>query len=237
MSQSEPMPERRKFLAAIGTTGALVAVPGASAQTKPASGNAAQSAAPHAYVFFSTHEAAFVKAAVDIFIPKDEVGPGALECGVDVCMDLQLAGAYGAAARQFMAGPYAPGTPEQGNQLPLTPAEVYRVVIPEIDAVCQREYGGRMFSSLSSTERNEVLIRMRENKLSVPSGLARTFLSLLYNGCITGYFADPIYGGNRNKAAWKMIGFPGPFRNYSTEIANYRGRKFVAEPKSVADLI
>ena len=24
-----------------------------------------------------------------------------------------------------------------------------------------------------------------------------------------GFFSDPIYGGNRDMAAWKMIGFPG----------------------------
>ena len=237
MNHQEKIPERRKFLVAAGTTGALAAAaPIVSAQTMATVGNKPPPT-PHAFVFFSAQEAAFVQAAIDVFIPKDEVGPGALECDVDVCMDLQLAGAYGAAARQFMAGPYSPGTPEQGYQLPLTPAEVYRVVIPEIDAVCEREYGGRTFSRLNSAERNDVLNRMRENKLSVPSGLARAFLSILYNGCVTGYFADPIYGGNRDKAAWKMIGFPGPFRNYSGEIARHRGRKFVAEPKSIADLI
>jgi gluconate 2-dehydrogenase gamma chain len=25
-----------------------------------------------------------------------------------------------------------------------------------------------------------------------------------------GFLADPIYGGNRNRAGWDVIGFPGP---------------------------
>ncbi len=34
------------------------------------------------YEFLNGDEAAFVEAAVDTFIPADEVGPGALELGV-----------------------------------------------------------------------------------------------------------------------------------------------------------
>ena len=26
---------------------------------------------------------------------------------------------------------------------------------------------------------------------------------------MAGFFSDPVYGGNRDKIAWKMIGFPG----------------------------
>ena len=28
-----------------------------------------------------------------------------------------------------------------------------------------------------------------------------------------GFFADPMYGGNRDKVGWKMIGFPGVDRD------------------------
>ena len=29
-----------------------------------------------------------------------------------------------------------------------------------------------------------------------------------------GYFADPIYGGNRDMAGWKLVGFPGVRYDY-----------------------
>ena len=36
---------------------------------------------------------------------------------------------------------------------------------------------------------------------------ARTFFGVLFQNTMEGYFADPMYGGNRNSAVWKMIGF------------------------------
>ena len=42
-----------------------------------------------------------------------------------------------------------------------------------------------------------------------------------------GFFADPIYGGNRNKAAWRMVGYPGLPAVYSTLIEEYRNKRYV----------
>jgi gluconate 2-dehydrogenase gamma chain len=50
-----------------------------------------------------------------------------------------------------------------------------------------------------------------------------------------GFFADPIYGGNRDKVAWKMIGFPGLPAVYADKIDAYRDKRYVAEPQSIAD--
>jgi gluconate 2-dehydrogenase gamma chain len=33
-----------------------------------------------------------------------------------------------------------------------------------------------------------------------------------------GFFADPLYGGNKNMAGWKMIGFPGARYDYRDHI-------------------
>ena len=35
------------------------------------------------------------------------------------------------------------------------------------------------------------------------------FFQRLLGDTRQGFFADPVYGGNRDMAAWKMIGFPG----------------------------
>src|SRR5215475_10161210 len=47
------------------------------------------------YVYFNPAEVAFVEAAVERLIPKDPVGPGALEAGVPFFLDRQLAGLFG----------------------------------------------------------------------------------------------------------------------------------------------
>ena len=59
-------------------------------------------------------EAAFIEAAVARLIPADELGPGAVEAGVPVFIDRQLAGAYGRGARWYMQGPWAEGTEHAG---------------------------------------------------------------------------------------------------------------------------
>jgi gluconate 2-dehydrogenase gamma chain len=50
-----------------------------------------------------------------------------------------------------------------------------------------------------------------------------------------GFFADPIYGGNRDKAGWKMVGYPGLPAVYSTLIDEYRNKRYRVEPQSIAD--
>jgi gluconate 2-dehydrogenase gamma chain len=48
-------------------------------------------------------------------------------------------------------------------------------------------------------------------------------------------FADPIYGGNRDKAGWKLVGFPGVAAAYIDEIGKHNVPYRVA-PVSIADI-
>jgi gluconate 2-dehydrogenase gamma chain len=64
---------------------------------------------------------------------------------------------------------------------------------------------------------------------------AKMFFEQLYALTMEGFFADPIYGGNRNKVSWKMIGYPGLPANYGSHALEYRGKKLNLEPKSIAD--
>ena len=50
-----------------------------------------------------------------------------------------------------------------------------------------------------------------------------------------GFFADPIYGGNRDKVAWQMIGFPGLPATYANLVDEYHGKRYDAPPQSIAD--
>ena len=85
------------------------------------------------YLFFNAPEAAFIEAAVARLIPPDEIGPGALEAGVPNYIDKQLGGAWGAGERLYRSGPWQPGTPQQGYQLPFTPAELFRTALRAIN--------------------------------------------------------------------------------------------------------
>ena len=64
----------------------------------------------------------------------------------------------------------------------------------------------------------------------------RSFFSVLLQNTMEGYFADPMYGGNRNNAVWKMIGFPGAIGMYGDVIEKYRNKRYDVEPKSIQDL-
>jgi gluconate 2-dehydrogenase gamma chain len=44
---------------------------------------------------------------------------------------------------------------------------------------------------------------------------------MLWQNTGEGFFADPMYGGNRDFAGWKLVGFPGPRYNYVNEIEQY----------------
>jgi hypothetical protein len=63
----------------------------------------------------------------------------------------------------------------------------------------------------------------------------KAFFEALLQITMEGFFADPIYGGNRNKASWRMIGFPGLPAVYSKLIEEYRNKRYAPEPQSIAD--
>lgn len=209
---------------------------GHHAPTNPGAKPSAPALRETGYVFLRPREAAFVDAAGDIFIPKDEIGPGAVESGTTVFIDRQLATAFGQNAKRYATGPFLAGTPSQGYQLPLTPAEIIRIGIQEVDGHCRASFGGRTFPDLSADERNALLTALNESKVALPTVPSRLFVTTLLSLTIEGYFADPIYGGNRDKGAWRMIGFPGVISMYSEDIDKYRDRRYVAEPQGIADL-
>ena len=58
------------------------------------------------------------------------------------------------------------------------------------------------------------------------------FFSLLLNNTREGFFADPIYGGNRDMVGWKMIGYPGARYDYRDWIGRHNER-FPLSPVSI----
>ena len=238
---------RRDVLKGLGVTGAVAGLVATTAP--PAVQEAkAQPAAPHVHAvtrdgqaadtfrFFTPLEAAVVVALVDTLIPKDEVGPGGVEVGVPIFIDRELAGAYGRGARMYLDGPFGQGTPQQGYQLPLPPADLYRIGIADLNAWCVKTRGGKAFDQLSPADRTAALKAVEAGQAEFAQVPARSFFSILLQNTMEGFFADPMYGGNRNNAVWKMIGFPGAIGMYGDVIEQYRNKRYDVEPKSIQDL-
>jgi gluconate 2-dehydrogenase gamma chain len=179
-------------------------------------------------------EHAFVVAAVDTLIPADELSPSGSDCGCAVYIDRQLASAWGGGAKMYRTGPYFKGKPEQGYQLPLTPAEFVSVGIAAANEWSRKTYG-HDFDRLDSNKRVEALKAMESGKAEFANFSSRAFFVRLLAMTMEGFFGDPIYGGNRNKASWRMLGFPGLPATYAHLIDEYRDKRYVAEPKSIAD--
>lgn len=188
------------------------------------------------YEFFNVDESAFIEAAVDTLIPSDSTGPGAKELGVAIFIDRQMAGGYGKGDRLYLEGPYGDGTPEQGYQLPMTPSELIRTGIADVNAYVQKTHKST-FESLSAKDRATVMTDLDGKKVELPIVPTATFFGLLLQLTIEGYFADPMYGGNKDGAAWKMIGFPGADAMYMDKIEPFRNKPYAADPKGIQDLI
>jgi gluconate 2-dehydrogenase gamma chain len=227
---------RRNFLLGAGTAVAATLAPTApseaqTAQAKPAPAPAAE---PEPLLTLTATEHAFFVAAADAMIPGDELSPSGGECGVATFIDRQLAGAYGSGARLYRDGPFPKAKPELGYQLSLTPREFFRAGIAAANNWTRKTYG-RDFDRLSEQEREAALKAMEQGKAEFPGFTSAMFFNALLQLTMEGFFADPIYGGNRNMASWRMIGYPGLPATYRDDIKIYFGKKYDKPPRSIAD--
>jgi gluconate 2-dehydrogenase gamma chain len=233
---------RRKFLIGAGIAGTAVASGLGDAPAQAQTSDLAKSAAAAAAkatdtpprLLLNEAEHAFVVAAVDTMIPADELSPSGSECGVAVFIDRQLASAWGGGAKLYRTGPYFKGKPEQGYQLPLTPAEFVTSGIAAANAWARKTYGAD-FDRLDADKRVEALTAMEQGKAEFENFSSHAFFARLHTLAMEGFFSDPIYGGNRNMASWRMLGFPGLPAKYATLVEEYRDKRYVAEPRSIAD--
>jgi gluconate 2-dehydrogenase gamma chain len=210
------------------TTTSLTPTPSTAAGATPAPGAVAP---PTTYLFFNKEEAAFIEAAVARLIPADEKWGGAIEAGVPNYMDKQLGGAWGAGERLYRSGPWQPGSPSQGYQLPFTPAELFRTALGAINK--ELANAGTPFASMSADQQDAYLQSLEaggKNLEGVPSDV---FFATLWQSAGEGFFSDPVYGGNRDMLSWRMIGFPGAYASYY-DLVDRHGIRIEREPMSLA---
>jgi gluconate 2-dehydrogenase gamma chain len=233
---------RRRFLLGAGTVVAAAGVaasgaPAAEAQTVPTPANPASAPAgnePEPLLTLTGSEHAFLVAAADTFIPADDLSPSGSDAGVVTFIDRQLASDWGGGAKMYRSGPFRKAKPEYGYQLPLTPREFMAAGIIATNAWTRKTYG-KDFDRLDPKQREEALKTLDQGKADLGGFDSKPFFETLLGLTMEGFFSDPIYGGNRDKVGWKLVGFPGLPATYGNLIEQYRGKRYVAEPQSIAD--
>jgi len=180
---------RRAFL--VGTVagaGAVAAGQGlvreAEAQTPDHHGGAHESG-DKLGAFLNQDDAAAIEAFTERLMPGAPGKPGARDAGVLNYIDLALAGAY-ADLQDF-----------------------YRRGCVGLEAHCQGAHK-KSFVQLSAAEQDDVIRAMEQNKAAgFTWPTAQAFFNTLRTHTIEGMFADPVYGGNKDFAGWRLVGFPG----------------------------
>jgi len=223
---SEHDETRRAFLkgAAVGVGAVAGAgiVPEALAQTKPAAhdhmGGAAQNkaqpqaSAEHHGAFFNDEDAKTVAAFAERLMPSAPGKPGAKDADVLNYIDLALMGAY--ADQQ----------------------DFYRRGLAHLEEYCLKAHGNS-FRRLSGDKQDAVITALEQGKAdNFTYPRAQAFFDRLRTHTMEGMFSDPIYGGNRNKAGWRLIGFPGAIAVHRENVEKYRDKKFPADPISISDM-
>lgn len=188
---------------------------------------AIEAAAPR-YAFFNDRDIAFLRAAADRLIPADSY-PSASQAGVLTYIDGQLTSTYGRGERMYLSPPHRAGTPEQGYQPGLSPATLYR---QSLDALASHPLG-RSFPSQPEAQQNAFLRELEAGEWMLGDVPSAVFFETLLANVIEGYFSDPLYGGNRDMAGWRMVGFPGAYAHFTQWVGQHNVR-FNRPPMSIA---
>jgi gluconate 2-dehydrogenase gamma chain len=191
---------------------------------KPGSADPPVIVTPGGWHYFTPQEGTTVEAFVDRLIPADDLSPGGKDCGCAVFIDRQLAGPYGRFAGYYMSGPFKKGTKQQGMQSPITPAQQYRKALAALDSGCRDKFGSKAFADLTDAQKDEVIGGLENGTFKLDGIDSQEFFKLILKDTQNGFLSDPIYGGNKDAASWKMIGFPGTHYDYRDWIDRHNQR-------------
>src|SRR3954468_11237888 len=191
--------------------------------------------------FFTDEQRETVAAAMARIIPTDDT-PGTREAGTIDFLDRYLSGVDFIFARPDGSGfeTLEEKLAAAWGQRVTAMREKYDAGLAELDRVT-RTLGGDAFVRLSAEEQDRVLaelerpVRSQEVAFETDESLAYSepglqqlaseaelpFVPLLVLHTRQGFYADPIYGGNRDQAGWKTIGFPGPSSLAETHAGRY----------------
>jgi len=204
---------RRAFLvgAAAGAVAGATLVPEAYAKTRNQHEAAMPAAAPHSDMsnghstFFNDDHAPTIAAFAERLMPGAPGKPGARDAGVLNYIDLALAGAY--------------------SDL----QDFYRRGLAALDAYSRKTFNAP-FRRLSAAQQDDVITALEQGKATEftwPS--AQAFFNTVRTHTMEGMFADPVYGGNKDFAGWRLVNFPGAQPLFTPEDMQ-SGKEFTREP-------
>jgi gluconate 2-dehydrogenase gamma chain len=199
----------------------------------PEAGSPPEPVRPGPWKFFTAEEGTAIEALVDRLIPPDPQWPGGKNAGCAIFIDRQLAGPFGASRGLYMRPPFKDGDKQQGPQSPLTPAMRYRQSLAALDKYCRDRFAGKGFASIPADQQDTVISGLEKGSVQLADVSGRGFFDLLLQNTQEGFFADPIYGGNKDLAAWRMIGFPGARYDYRDWVERHN-QKYPLPPVGIA---
>ena len=202
--------------------------------------------------FFDQHQRATVEAAMARIIPTDDA-PGAREAGTVEFVDRYLSGIDYIYAKpdgsgfetltgkraeawqkrvEILRGKYADGIAELDRRSQSRFVLDFVALAPEqqdtVLAAMERAESSEATTltpshSLGSVVSEEPALQ----QTSTETGLA--FFPLLVAHTRQGFYADPIYGGNRGRVGWEVIGFPGPSSMLEVFTGRYSTLQYFAD--------
>ena len=144
-------------------------------------------------VTFNRHEARTAAALFERMFPADENGPGATEIGAVAYLDSALAGAYA------------------------DKVEPYRLGLAALDRAA-KQLCGKSFADCEVERQDELVGKLERGELAdLRTPPQQGFFGMLREHLQEGLFADPAYGGNRDKLGWRFLGHPGVWLENSAE--------------------
>lgn len=144
--------------------------------------------------------------ATELIFPEDNAGPGAIELGVPYFIDRQLATTWAINSMDYMNAPF------QEGEVPLNRQKIFVAGLRKLSELSNEE--DKTFAELSKDEQISLLTKFEKDEIELDYISSSVFFNLLRQSTIEGVYADPLYGGNKNMAGWKMKEYPGAQMSY-----------------------
>ena len=202
--------------------------------------------------FFNPHQRATIEAAMARIIPTDDT-PGAREAGCIDFLERYLSGLGSIFAKpdgsgfEVLEGRSAAAWMQR---IEIMRAR-YVAGIADLDARARARSAGD-FVALTPAQQDDVLRALEADGTGQPTTLTPSdalagpvsaepalqqtstevdldFLPLLITHTRQGFYADPIYGGNKGQVGWKVIGFPGPASMKEVHTGRYTTLQYFAK--------
>lgn len=204
-------------------------------------------------LFFTDHEWDTIEAAAARIIPTDH-DPGAREARVIVFIDRYLSGiTYHYAAADGSGFLQMAGDDARAARARTAVFQrMYREGVRELDAEAVR-HGAADFVRADEETQDEVLVaisgspkptrvRLDEHevfysRLQGNTDTGKSFFDTLALHVRQGFYADPVYGGNKDRVGWKVIGFPGPDSLKDTMDGTYTTAPYFVQEYSWEELL